>query len=68
MASQSQLVAWQWPYSAFGDAPPTLGADRHVNPLTTPNAGTHTMARVEFNLRLVNRGQIPIQRVSNLLL
>jgi RHS repeat-associated protein len=44
-------VTWQWPSSAFGDAPPTLGADRHVNPLTTPNAGTNTMARVEFNLR-----------------
>jgi RHS repeat-associated protein len=26
-------------------------ADRHVNPLTTPNASTNSMARVEFNLR-----------------
>jgi RHS repeat-associated protein len=51
VASQSQLVVWQWPYSAFGDAPPTLGADRHVNPLTTTNAGTTTIPKVEFNLR-----------------
>jgi RHS repeat-associated protein len=32
-------------------APATLGADRHVNPLTTTNAGTTTIAKVEFNLR-----------------
>jgi RHS repeat-associated protein len=44
-------VAWQWAYSAFGDAPPTLAADRYVNPLTTTNAGTTSIPRIEFNLR-----------------
>jgi RHS repeat-associated protein len=44
-------VAWQWAYSAFGDAPPTLAADRYVNPLTTTNAGTTSIPRIEYNLR-----------------
>ncbi len=44
-------VVWQWAYSAFGDAPPTLAADRYVNPLTTTNAGTTSIPRIEFNLR-----------------
>ncbi len=44
-------VAWQWAYSAFGDQPPTHAADRYVNPLTTTNAGTTSIPRIEFNLR-----------------
>jgi len=44
-------VVWQWAYSAFGEEAPTLGAERYVNPESTPGAGTTTIPRVEFNLR-----------------
>lgn len=44
-------TAWRWKYSAFGDEQPTKAANRFVDPVTTPNAGTGTVADVNYNLR-----------------
>jgi RHS repeat-associated protein len=51
LSNASKQAAWQWAYSAFGDEQPTIGRNRYVDPATTPNAGTTTMADVVFNLR-----------------
>jgi RHS repeat-associated protein len=51
LTNSSKQVAWQWAFSAFGDEQPTLARNRFVDPSTTPNAGTTTVAEVTFNLR-----------------
>jgi RHS repeat-associated protein len=51
LTNSSKQVAWQWAFSAFGDEQPTLARNRFVDPATTPNAGTTTVAEVTFNLR-----------------
>ncbi len=51
LTNSSKQVAWQWAFSAFGDELPTTGARRYVDPVTTPNAGSTTIADVTFNLR-----------------
>jgi RHS repeat-associated protein len=51
LSNSAKQAAWQWAYSAFGDEQPTIGRNRYVDPATTPNAGTTTMADVVFNLR-----------------
>jgi RHS repeat-associated protein len=51
LTNSSKQVAWQWAFSAFGDEQPTTGSKRYVDPATTPNAGSTTIADVTFNLR-----------------
>jgi RHS repeat-associated protein len=51
LTNSAKQVAWQWAFSAFGDEQPTLARNRFVDPATTPNAGTTTVAEVTFNLR-----------------
>jgi RHS repeat-associated protein len=51
LTNSSKQVAWQWAFSAFGDEQPTTGKNRYVDPATTPNAGSTTIADVTFNLR-----------------
>ncbi len=51
LTQSNKQVAWQWAFSAFGDEQPTLARNRFVDPVTTPNAGTTTIAEVTFNLR-----------------
>ena len=51
LSQSNNLPAWQWAFSAFGDEPPTTGKNRYVDPATSPNAGTTTLADVTFNLR-----------------
>jgi RHS repeat-associated protein len=51
LTNSSKQVAWQWAFSAFGDEQPTTGKNRYVDPATTPNAGSTTVADVTFNLR-----------------
>jgi RHS repeat-associated protein len=51
LTQSNKQVAWQWAFSAFGDEQPTLGKNRYVDPTTTPNAGSTTIADVTFNLR-----------------
>jgi RHS repeat-associated protein len=51
LTNSSKQVAWQWAFSAFGDEQPTTGSKRYVDPVTTPNAGSTTIADVTFNLR-----------------
>jgi RHS repeat-associated protein len=51
LTQSDKRVAWQWAFSAFGDEQPTTGAKRYVDPATTPNAGSTTIADVTFNLR-----------------
>ena len=51
LTNSSKQVAWQWAFSAFGDEQPILARNRFVDPATTPNAGTTTIAEVTFNLR-----------------
>jgi RHS repeat-associated protein len=51
LTQSDKRVAWQWAFSAFGDEQPTTGAKRYVDPITTPNAGSTTIADVTFNLR-----------------
>jgi RHS repeat-associated protein len=51
LTNSAKQVAWQWAFSAFGDEQPTLARNRFVDPVTTPNAGTTTIADVTFNLR-----------------
>jgi RHS repeat-associated protein len=51
LTQSDKKVAWQWAFSAFGDEQPTTGKNRYVDPATTPNAGSTTVADVTFNLR-----------------
>ena len=51
LTQSNKQVAWQWAFSAFGDEQPTTGKNRYVDPTTTPNAGSTTIADVTFNLR-----------------
>jgi RHS repeat-associated protein len=51
LTQSNKQVAWQWAFSAFGDEQPNLGKNRYVDPTTTPNAGSTTIADVTFNLR-----------------
>src|ERR1043165_1439242 len=51
--SQGQPV-WQWAYSAFGDAKPTIAANRFANLDINPNPGTTGISPVELNLRYPN--------------
>jgi RHS repeat-associated protein len=51
LTQSDKRIAWQWAFSAFGDEQPTTGAKRYVDPITTPNAGSTTIADVTFNLR-----------------
>jgi RHS repeat-associated protein len=51
LTQSDKKVAWQWAFSAFGDEQPTTGKNRYVDPATTPNAGSTTIADVTFNLR-----------------
>ena len=51
LTNSAKQVAWQWAFSAFGDEQPTTARNRFVDPATTPNAGTTTVADVTFNLR-----------------
>jgi RHS repeat-associated protein len=51
LTQSDKRVAWQWAFSAFGDEQPTTGKNRYVDPTTTPNAGSTTIADVTFNLR-----------------
>ncbi len=51
LTNSGKQVAWQWAFSTFGDEQPTLAKNRFVDPATTPNAGTMTVADVTFNLR-----------------
>ena len=51
LTNSSKQVAWQWAFSAFGDEQPTTGKNRYVDPASTPNAGSTTIADVTFNLR-----------------
>jgi RHS repeat-associated protein len=51
LTQSDKKVAWQWAFSAFGDEQPTTGKNRYVDPATTPNAGSTTVADVRFNLR-----------------
>jgi RHS repeat-associated protein len=51
LTNSSQQPVWQWAFSAFGDEVPTKASNRFVDPATTPNAGTTTVADVTFNLR-----------------
>jgi RHS repeat-associated protein len=51
LTNSSKQPAWQWAFSAFGDEAPTKASNRFVDPATTPNAGTTTIADVTFNLR-----------------
>ncbi len=51
LTNSAKQVAWQWAFSAFGDEQPTTARNRFVDPATTPNAGTTTVAEVTFNLR-----------------
>jgi RHS repeat-associated protein len=51
LTQSNKQVAWQWAFSAFGDEQPTTGKNRYVDPATTPNAGSTTIADVTFNLR-----------------
>jgi RHS repeat-associated protein len=51
LTNSAKQVAWQWAFSAFGDEQPTTARNRYVDPATTPNAGTTTVADVTFNLR-----------------
>ena len=51
LTNSAKQVAWQWAFSAFGDEQPTTARNRYVDPATTPNAGTTTVAEVTFNLR-----------------
>jgi RHS repeat-associated protein len=51
LTQSDKRIAWQWAFSAFGDEQPTTGAKRYVDPTTTPNAGSTTIADVTFNLR-----------------
>ena len=51
LTNSAKQVAWQWAFSAFGDEQPTIARNRFVDPVTTPNAGTTTIADVTFNLR-----------------
>ena len=51
LTQSNKQVAWQWAFSAFGDEQPTTGKNRYVDPISTPNAGSTTIADVTFNLR-----------------
>ena len=51
LTNSAKQVAWQWAFSAFGDEQPITARNRYVDPATTPNAGTTTVADVTFNLR-----------------
>jgi RHS repeat-associated protein len=51
LTQSDKRIAWQWAFSAFGDEQPTTGKNRYVDPVTTPNAGSTTIADVTFNLR-----------------
>jgi RHS repeat-associated protein len=51
LTQSNKQVAWQWAFSAFGDEQPTTAKNRFVDPSTTPNAGSTTVADVTFNLR-----------------
>jgi RHS repeat-associated protein len=51
LTQSNKQVAWQWAFSAFGDEQPTTAKNRFVDPATTPNAGSTTVADVTFNLR-----------------
>jgi RHS repeat-associated protein len=51
LTQSNKQVAWQWAFSAFGDEQPTTAKNRFVDPSTTPNAGSTTIADVTFNLR-----------------
>ncbi len=51
LTQSDKKIAWQWAYSAFGEEQPTTGRNRYVDPVTTPNAGSTTIADVTFNLR-----------------
>jgi RHS repeat-associated protein len=51
LTQSNKQVAWQWAFSAFGDEQPTTAKNRFVDPTTTPNAGSTTIADVTFNLR-----------------
>ncbi len=51
LTQSDKKIAWQWAYSAFGEEQPTTGRNRYVDPSTTPNAGSTTIADVTFNLR-----------------
>jgi RHS repeat-associated protein len=51
LTNSSKQVAWQWAFSAFGEEQPTTAKNRFVDPSTTPNAGSTTVADVTFNLR-----------------
>jgi RHS repeat-associated protein len=49
---QTQLITnWQWPYSAFGEEPPTQRKYRFVNPATVNLGETTTAAPLNYNLR-----------------
>jgi RHS repeat-associated protein len=51
LTQSNKQVAWQWAFSAFGDEQPTTAKNRFVDPASTPNAGSTTVADVTFNLR-----------------
>jgi RHS repeat-associated protein len=49
---QSQLLTnWQWPFSAFGEEPPTQRKYRFVNPATVNLGESTTAAPLNYNLR-----------------
>jgi RHS repeat-associated protein len=49
---QTNLITnWQWPYSAFGEEPPTQRKYRFVNPATVNLGETTTAAPLNYNLR-----------------
>ncbi len=51
LTQSDKKVTWQWAYSAFGDEQPVTARNRFVDPTTTPNMGSTTVADVTFNLR-----------------
>jgi RHS repeat-associated protein len=53
---QTRLITnWQWPYSAFGEEPPTQRKYRFVNPATVNLGETTTAAALNYNLRFAGQ-------------